>query len=74
MWFNLGLGLPPMTWTRVIGTLKLFQSTLGIHVVEVDGSVSYYVWKVMFLGMSDAVFIFSTMLVGKFIRFPIKSV
>ena len=55
MWFNLGLGLPPMTWTRVIGTLKLFQSTLGIHVVELDGSVSYYVWKVMFLGMSDAV-------------------
>ena len=44
-----------MTWTRVIGTLKLFQSTLGIHVVEVDRSVSYYVWKVMFLGMSDAV-------------------
>ena len=35
---------------------------LGIHVVEVDGSVSYYVWKVMFLGISDAVFIFSTML------------
>ena len=35
---------------------------LGIHVVEVDGSVSYYVWKVMFLGISDAVFIFSVML------------
>ena len=35
---------------------------LGIHVVEEDGSVSFYVWKVLFLGISDAVFMFSCML------------
>ena len=35
---------------------------LGIHVVEEDGSTSFYVWVVMFLGISDAVFMFTTML------------
>ena len=35
---------------------------LGIHVEETDGSTSFYVWVVMFLGISDAVFIFTTML------------
>ena len=35
---------------------------LGIHIVNEDGSVSYFVWLVMFLGVSDAVFIFTNML------------
>ena len=34
---------------------------LGIHIIEEDGSYSFYVWLVMFLGISDAVFIFSTL-------------
>ena len=35
---------------------------LGIHVIETDGSVTFYVWLVMFLGISDAVFLFTAML------------
>ena len=38
------------------------RTFLGIHIVEEDGSVSFFVWKVMFLGISDAVFIFTAML------------
>ena len=38
------------------------RTFLGIHVVEEDGSVSFYVWNVLFLGVSDAVFIFTAML------------
>ena len=30
--------------------------------VEPSGEVSFFVWKVMFLGVSDAVFIFSAIL------------
>ena len=35
---------------------------IGIHIVNEDGSVSYFVWLVMHLGVSNAVFIFTTML------------
>ena len=38
------------------------RTYLGIHVPEEDGSVSFYVWRVMFLGISDAVFIFTALL------------
>ena len=39
-----------------------FCTFLGIHVPEIDGSISFYIWNVMFLGISDAVFIFTTIL------------
>ena len=35
---------------------------LSIHVIEEEGSISYYVWMVMFLGISDAIFLFTAML------------
>ena len=35
---------------------------LGIHIPEEDGSTSFYFWRVLFLGVSDAVFIFSVIL------------
>ena len=38
------------------------RTFLGIHIIEEDGSISFYVWRVMFLGISDAVFIFSAIL------------
>ena len=44
---------------------------MGIYVIEEDGSVSFYVWTVMFLGISDAVFIFSAML--KLVRVYLSS-
>ena len=34
----------------------------GIHIPEEDGSTSFYFWRVLFLGVSDAVFIFSVIL------------
>ena len=39
-----------------------FRTFLGIHIEEEDGSISFFVWRVMFLGISDAVFIFTAML------------
>ena len=45
-----------------IAVRKEHWTYLGIHVTETDGSNSFYVWVVMFLGVSDAVFIFTTML------------
>ena len=38
------------------------QTYVGIHVVEEDGSTSFYVWLVLFLGIKDAVFIFTAIL------------
>ena len=35
---------------------------MGIHIVEESGEVSFFQWRVMFLGVSDAVFIFSAIL------------
>ena len=35
---------------------------LGIHVPEEDGSITFYYWRVLFLGISDAVFIFTAIL------------
>ena len=35
---------------------------MGIHIVEESGQVSFFQWRVMFLGVSDAVFIFSAIL------------
>lgn len=45
-----------------LGVNPKFYKYLGIHVPETDGSVSYYFWRVLFLGISDAVFIFSALL------------
>ena len=45
-----------------VGINPKFFKYLGIHVVEEDGSVSFYYWRVLFLGISDAVFIFTTLL------------
>ena len=45
-----------------VGINPAFYKYLGIHIPEEDGSVSFYFWKVLFLGISDAVFIFTTLL------------
>ena len=45
-----------------VGINPAFYKYLGIHIPEEDGSISFYFWKVLFLGISDAVFIFSTLL------------
>ena len=45
-----------------VGINPAYFKYLGIHIPEEDGSVSFYFWKVLFLGISDAVFIFTTLL------------
>ena len=45
-----------------VGVNPDFYKYLGIHVPEEDGTISFYYWKVLFLGISDAVFIFTTLL------------
>ena len=45
-----------------VGINPAFYKYLGIHIPEEDGSVSFYFCKVLFLGISDAVFIFSALL------------
>ena len=47
---------------RHLGIKPEFRKYLGIHIIEEDGSISYYVWRVMFLGIADAVFIFTAIL------------
>ena len=49
-------------YSRHLGVHSDFWTYLGIHIVEPTGEVSFFVWKVMFLGVSDAVFIFSAIL------------
>ena len=45
-----------------LGINPAFYKYHGIHIPEEDGSVSYYFWRVLFLGISDAVFIFTAIL------------
>ena len=45
-----------------LGVNPDYYKYLGIHVPEEDGSISFYFWRVLFLGISDAVFIFSAIL------------
>ena len=45
-----------------VGIHPDFFKYLGIHVIEEDGSITFYYWRVLFLGISDAVFIFTTLL------------
>ena len=41
---------------------KSHQSFLGVHWVEDNGSISFWQWRVMFLGISDATYLFTKML------------
>lgn len=41
----------------------MFRQLVGVHFVQDDGSVLFWRWNVLFLGVRDAVFIFSKLLV-----------
>lgn len=45
-----------------LGVHPDYYKYLGIHVPEADGSIAFYYWRVLFLGISDAVFIFTAIL------------
>ena len=45
-----------------LGVHPDYYKYLGIHIPEIDGSSSFYFWRVLFLGISDAVFIFTAVL------------
>ena len=42
-----------------LGVKHEHQTFLGIHIYSEEGELQFFVWRVMFLGVSDAVFIFS---------------
>ena len=45
-----------------LGVKHEHQTFLGIHIYSEEGELQFFVWRVMFLGVSDAVFIFSAIL------------
>ena len=39
------------------------QKFVGCHFIKDDGSIIFWIWKVLFLGIKDAVYIFTKILV-----------